>query len=239
MELKVIEPDWPAPANVRAFTTTREGGCSEGPWRSLNLGLNCGDDPVAVRRNRDRLERLFPAPPQWLNQVHGTRVAVHPGSVVEKLEADALVTTGRGRVCAVLTADCLPVFFCDASGSQVAVAHAGWRGLAAGILQRVVKEFDSNPGRLMAWLGPAIGPSVYEVQDDMKNAFEPEFSTCFIRQGDHWLFDIYQAARKVLHEAGVSSVSGGDFCTFTETELFFSFRRDGRSGRMASLIWIE
>lgn len=237
MSLEVIRPDWPAPANVHAFVTTRSGGFSSGPWNSMNLGSNCGDDPGNVVRNREKLNEQLPAPPQWLRQVHGTRVVEHPGRVETTLEADAIFSGGAIQVCAVLTADCLPVFLCDVTGSQVAVAHAGWRGLAAGVLQNVVGRMKAKPGDLMAWLGPAIGPAVYEVGGDVKSAFTGECSRCFLPKDGKWLFDLYTAARIILGRSGVSSIHGGESCAFSEQERFFSFRRDGTTGRMASLIW--
>jgi len=239
MELKLIKPDWEAPANVHAFTTTRIGGFSEGPWSSLNLGMNCGDNPLSVRSNLEQLEKLLPARPQWLWQVHGPQVAEHPGFVDQALEADGLITAKSSCVCSVLTADCLPVFFCDVFGSQVAIAHAGWRGLAGGVLQQVVNNMRAAPSDLLVWLGPAIGADVYEVQDDVKTIFGPDFASCFTPYADRWLFDMYLTARIVLKQLGVLSISGGDFCTFSDQTRFFSYRRDKITGRMASLIWME
>ena len=239
MGLRVIRPDWPAPANVHAFTTTRKGGYSRGPWSSLNLGAHCGDSPQAVENNRAALNRLLPAPPQWLRQVHGVQVVDHPGVPEADIEADAITTKNAGQVCAVLTADCLPVFFTDVQGAQVAVAHAGWRGLAGGMLQNVIRSMEGKPHDLIAWLGPAIGPQAYEVGDDVKSAFGRTFSPCFSPSGDRWLLNLYSAARIILGEAGMSSIHGGDFCTFSESDLFYSYRRDGQSGRMASVIWLD
>ena len=257
-----IRPAWPAPDNVRAVCTTRTGGCSDGPWSSLNLGERCGDDPEHVRRNRERLSERLPAPPQWLRQVHGVAAARHPGRPVAnplveplgeplvqppvqaaaELEADALVAFAPGRVCAVLTADCLPVFFCDRAGSRVAVAHAGWRGLAGGVLEATVQALETDPAELLAWLGPAIGPAVYEVGDEVAGAFRAslaaDFSAAFTACGDRWLFDLYAAARLKLAAAGLRDVRGGGLCTYSDPARFFSHRRDGVSGRQASLIWL-
>lgn len=234
-----IWPDWPAPANVRAFTTTRKGGYSQGQWNSLNLGLRCGDDNSSVLRNRKTLERCLPQSPQWLNQVHGTGVVSHPVAVAGEIEGDALVARSIGQVCAVLTADCLPVFFCNDQGGCVAVAHAGWRGLAEGILQATVAAMNEDPTQIMAWLGPAIGPRVYEVGREVRRTFGDEFSDCFVQHGERWLFDLYRTARLKLRETGVSRVYGGEFCTLSDGERFFSYRREGETGRMASLIWIN
>lgn len=249
-----ICPNWPAPDRVRAVCTTRAGGCSAGPWSSLNLGERCGDDAEHVRRNRERLSEQLPAPPQWLRQVHGAAVARHPGNPVGEplgespreagtaLEADALVAFAAGQVCAVLTADCLPVFFCDRAGSRVAVAHAGWRGLAGGVLEATVQALEADPADLLAWLGPAIGPAVYEVGAEVAAAFKAslgaDFPAAFTPREDRWLLDLYAAARLQLAAAGLREVHGGGLCTYSDPARFFSHRRDGVSGRQASLIWL-
>ena len=253
-----IRPNWPAPDRVRAVCTTRAGGCSDGPWSSLNLGERCGDDPEHVRRNRQRLAEHLPALPQWLRQVHGAAVARHPGkprgepgakSGAEPgtepeaaLEADALVAFEPGRVCAVLAADCLPVLFCDRAGSRVAAAHAGWRGLAGGVLEATVQALETDPANVLAWLGPAIGPAVYEVGDEVAEAFRAslgaDFSAAFRERGDRWLLDLYAVARLKLAAAGLRDVSGGGLCTYSDPARFFSHRRDSVSGRQASLIWL-
>jgi len=234
-----LNPEWPAPANVRAFSTTRAGGCSEGPWRSMNLGEHCGDDAVNVRCNRERLASCLPAAPQWLRQVHGRRVARHAPVVRSAPEADALVAFEPNQVCAVLTADCLPVLFCDTGGSRVAVAHAGWRGLAAGVLQATTDALECRPSELIAWLGPAIGPEVYEVGEDVARAFPDEAAQALTPRGDRFLLDLYQAARCKLANAGVTSVYGGDLCTCSDPDRFFSYRRDRVTGRMATVIWLD
>jgi len=238
-----LEPDWPAPARVRALCTTRAGGCSEGPWFSLNLGERCGDDPEHVRRNRARLAALLPAPPLWLHQVHGVDVIHHPGRPgaqgAAAPQADALVAHGSDEVCAVLAADCLPVLFCDRAGTRVAAAHAGWRGLAAGVLQATVRALETEPGDLLAWLGPAIGPGVYEVGSEVAQAFAGYAAGLRPgRRDERWLLDLYTLARLKLAEAGVPAVYGGGLCTFSDPARFFSYRRDGTTGRMASVIWL-
>lgn len=237
----VIRPDWAAPANVRAFTTTRTGGFSHGAWASLNLGDHCGDDPGHVSGNRRKLRALLPAEPYWLQQVHGRKVVRLGARAVTGVRADAAWTSAAGRVCCVLSADCLPVLFCDRAGTRVAAAHAGWRGLAAGVLEATVQAMDCNPAELLAWMGPAIGPQAYEVGQDVHDAFTAQAKTherAFKRHGERWLADLYQLAAAVLAGAGVGWVGGGHHCTFTEKPRFFSFRRDGVTGRMASVIWL-
>jgi len=234
-----LPPDWPAPPGVRATCTTRAGGCSEGAWSSMNLGTRCGDSAEHVRRNRERLARMLPAAPQWLHQVHGTAVAGHPGTASGELEADALVAFAPGQVCAVLSADCLPVAFCDRRGSRVGVAHAGWRGLAAGVLQATVAALDCHPDDVIAWLGPAIGPAAYEVGAEVVAAFRDEFDQGFRPHGERWLLDLYTVARLKLAAVGVKAVFGGGFCTYSDPERFYSFRRDGVTGRMATAVWME
>ncbi|HLF29477.1 MAG TPA: peptidoglycan editing factor PgeF [Xanthomonadales bacterium] len=252
-----IVPNWPAPANVRAVSTTRAGGFSPGPWRSLNLGLNCGDDPALVRRNRAVLRRYLPAEPCWLRQEHGVAVYRHPGSNGTETGspagwgpaaptaaplADAQVASQPGQVCVVLTADCLPVLLCNRNGQRVAAAHAGWRGLAAGVLEQTVAAMGEAPDQLLAWLGPAIGPHSYAVGDEVREAFmcqDEAAHAAFIRQGGGWLLDLYAVARQRLSRLGVTAISGGDCCTFADPERFYSFRRDGTTGRMASLVWLD
>lgn len=237
-----LQPDWPAPARVRAVSTTRAGGVSRGPFESLNLGDHVGDDPVAVAENRRRLRDLsgMPADPLWLRQVHSARVVL-AGEAPESPEADACVATG-GAVCAVMTADCLPVLFCDRGASRVAAAHAGWRGLHAGVLEATVAVLGS-PGQLMVWLGPAIGPESFEVGSEVRAAFldvavedAPAFRPS---PGGRWLADIYALARARLRRAGVEAIYGGGFDTLRDSRRFFSYRRDGATGRMASSIWLH
>ncbi len=236
-----LPADWSAPANVSAAVTTRVGGVSEPPFDSFNLARHVGDAPGAVAENRRRLVEALglPAEPAWLEQVHGTRVADldcgAPG------RADACVSRGAGRVCAVLTADCLPVLFCDRAGSVVAAAHAGWRGLVGGVLEATVAAMGVPAEDVLAWLGPAIGPASFEVGSEVRDAFlerDGAASECFRPgRGDRWWADLYALARLRLAAAGVGRVSGGGFDTVADAGRFFSYRRDGRTGRMASLIW--
>ena len=239
MNFERIIPDWPAPVQVRAFSTTRIGGVSTGPWAGFNLGSRCGDEPDNVLHNRKLLNLDLPSPVRWLQQVHGRTVWVYHHGDNSEAEADAAVSFRPGEVCAVLTADCLPVFFCNERGDRVGIAHAGWRGLAAGVLESTVRALDENPASLMAWLGPAIGPAVYEVGPEVAESFRSERKEAFVARADRYLMDIYAVARMKLEAAGVRSISGGGFCTFSETDRFYSFRRDGTTGRMAHLIWIE
>lgn len=239
-----IVPDWPAPARVRALSTTRQGGCSPAPWDSLNLGLYGGDDPGRVRSNRALLRQLLPSEPWWLRQVHGVTVVRRAPADVSGEDtapaADAQVADRAGQVCAVLAADCLPVLLCDRSGTVVAAAHAGWRGLAAGVLERTIAAMAVRPQQLLAWLGPAIGAQVYEVGDEVRRAFADGGTAAgaFRPYGRRWLLDLYAMARYRLALAGVTAVWGGDCCTFCDAHRFFSHRRDAVTGRMASLIWL-
>ncbi len=235
-------PDWAVPANVRALQTTRIGGVSRAPWASLNLGDHVGDDAAAVAANRAALRARLPADPLWLTQVHGT-VAVDADERPETREADAAFARQPGHVCAVMTADCLPVLLCDRQGKSVAAVHAGWRGLLAGVLESTVAAMNVLPGDLLVWLGPAIGPRRFEVGDEVRDAFvgeRPVAGLAFVsQQPGKWLCDIYLLARQRLQGMGVSEISGGGSCTVSEGERYFSYRRDGVTGRMASLIWLE
>ena len=220
-EVPLIIPDWPLPAGLRAVQTTRGGGVSQGPWDSLNLALHTGDAPETVQENRERLARALGLAriPTWPRQVHGA-VVVEARSTIDAVEADAVVGRGPGEVCSVQTADCLPVLFCSHDGVVVAAAHAGWRGLAAGVLEATLRTMARPPTEVMAWLGPAIGPAAFRVG-----------------AGDRWFADIYRLARLRLERAGVADIHGGGRCTFHESDRFFSYRRDGVCGRMATLIW--
>lgn len=244
MEPVLIRPDWPVAHAVQASATTRAGGVSQPPFDSLNLGAHVGDYPQAVDNNRQRLLTLadLPGEPLWLQQVHGNR-AVDAGHWQPGIEADAIYTDEANQVCAVLTADCLPVLFTDRTGSQVAAAHAGWRGLLAGILENTVARFSGRPEAIQAWLGPAIGPQQFEVGDEVFETFtaeNAEAEQAFTRRDkQHFLADIYQLARQRLARVGVNAVFGGQYCTVTDSARFFSYRRDGKTGRMASLIWIN
>lgn len=242
--MKLIRPEWPLSDTIQAFTTTRAGGVSGAPWESFNLGDHVGDHPAAVAANREQLQQfLGRARPQWLSQVHGIQVVeARGGGPVQ--EADASWSSTPGVACTVLTADCLPVLFADPAGPRVAAAHAGWRGLLNGVLEATLACFDA-PERVQVWLGPAIGPLAFEVGPEVRTAFcnlNAEAEEAFVPSPLHpgrWLADLYQLAWQRLHQAGVKQVSGGEYCTFTQQDLFFSYRRDGVTGRMASLIWID
>ena len=242
--IECIVPAWPAPARVRAVVTTRGGGVSRPPWDSLNLADHVGDDPADVAENRRRLRAhlALPAEPTWLQQVHGCDVVDADGGAI-RCPADAAVAEHAGTVCAVLTADCLPVLFCDCAATVVGVAHAGWRGLAAGVLERTIVRLGRPAHDLLVWLGPAIGPGAFEVGDDVRSAFvghDREAVGCFRPgAGGRWLADLYGLARLRLRSAGVHAVHGGGVCTFSDATRFYSYRRDGATGRMASLLWLE
>ncbi len=237
-----IVPDWPSPARVRALVTTRAGGVSVGSFASMNLAMHVGDDPAAVAGNRQRLCAHLPAVPLWLTQVHGNRV-VDAASATPGVEADATISRQPGVVCAVLTADCLPVLLCDEAGTVVAAAHAGWRGLAGGVVEAAVQAMSAPASRLLAWLGPAIGPRAFEVGAEVRAAFlshSPEAAAAFVaKENGKWLADLYRLATLRLHALGVERVFGGGFCTFYEAGRFYSYRREQATGRMASLIWLE
>jgi YfiH family protein len=249
--MELIVPDWDAPSNIGAFTTTRKGGFSKAPFDDgaggggLNLGTRTGDNPEDVRRNCELVGRLLPAEPAWLTQVHGTAV-VDAAQVTAAPAADASITTTRGVVCAVQTADCLPVLFCDVEGKVVGAAHAGWRGLAAGVLEKTIEAMrDAGAGEIMAWMGPAIGPDNFEVGEDVLTAFAanaPVPAAAFRPIGGKpgkYLADMYRLARQRLLGAGVEHCYGGGLCTFADRSRFYSYRRERDTGRMASLIWIK
>jgi YfiH family protein len=239
-----IVPDWTAPARVGSLVTTRRGGLSVGVFASLNLGEHVGDDPAAVAANRELVRRRIGVRPVWLRQVHGAQVIDAAGSAgPHPPEADAAFSRQTGIACAVMTADCLPVLLCDTGGTVAAAAHAGWRGLLAGVLEATVAAMQV-PGRdLLAWLGPAIGPHAFEVGGEVRAAFvaaAPDAAEAFRPSGSgKWLADIYLLARQRLARQGITRVFGGGFCTVSETERFYSHRRDGQTGRMASLIWLK
>ena len=243
--MDVITPAWPAPANVVARQTTRHGGISIAPYTSLNFGLHVGDEAAVVEANRDTLRAALDLPnaPVWLEQVHGTQVLTLPSNSANRV-ADAVLTRTPGQVCTVMSADCLPVLFCDTAGTVVAAAHAGWRGLAGGILEATLAAMAVDPAQVLVWLGPAIGPQHFEVGGEVKRAFmaaTAQAESAFNPSGveDKWLADLYQLARLRLQAAGVVHCYGGDYCTYNESERFFSYRRDKTTGRMASLIWLE
>ncbi len=243
-DIELIRPDWPAPDNVQACCTTRAGGVSEGVFSSLNLATHVGDWPEHVLQNRQRLRQRagLPAEPVWLCQCHGKQVVeLTAHSKHDAPQADAAHSREAGVVCAVLTADCLPILMCDLDGGQVAAIHAGWRGLHAGVISNTVQQFDCAPHELLVWLGPAIGSQAFEVGGDVYTAFVSKSrvnQTAFEPAGDqHWRCDIYQLARLELQALGTEAIYGGQWCTHSDASRFYSFRRDGETGRMASLIW--
>jgi hypothetical protein len=235
-----ITPDWPAPQKVRALITTRSGGVSQGPYASMNPADHVGDDPLAVAQNRALLRAHLPSEPFWLKQVHGDIVAEAGSGPVE---ADACIAREAGQVCVVLTADCLPVLFATSDGSVVGAAHAGWRGLCAGVLERTVAAMGAPGNQVLAWLGPAIGPSAFEVGPEVREAFmaqDAAAAAAFAPQANgKYLADLYLLARQRLAKAGVTQVYGGGDCTYSDAARFFSYRRDGATGRMAALVWID
>jgi YfiH family protein len=237
-----IVPDWPAPPRVRALVTTRQGGVGNGNFASFNLAEHVGDNPEVVASNRKILRQHLPNDPLWLEQVHGIR-CVDAASVQPGEAADACVAHAPKQLCVVMTADCLPVLLCDKTGSAVGIAHAGWRGLAGGVIESTVAAMACPPSRLLAWLGPAIGPQAFEVGDDVRAAFvavDAAATEAFApHKGGKWHCDLYRLARQRLNACGVSEIGGGGFCTFSEADRFYSYRRDRQTGRMASLIWLD
>jgi len=243
-ETSYIAPQWPAPENIKAFCSTRQHGHSKKPFDSFNLAFHVKDSPQHVVRNRDKLRHdwALAHEPLWLNQVHGTTVILCQNYSDSAPTADGCISREVQRPCAILTADCLPILLCANQGDEVAALHAGWRGLAHGIVDNAIKQMRTPPAQLLAWLGPAIGPSVFEVGPEVRLDFiaasrdnEAGFSPY---HGNQWLADLYQLARLNLQRCGVQRIYGGDFCTVTQADYFFSFRRDkGETGRMASVIW--
>lgn len=239
-----LAPDWPAPARVRAFVTTRAGGVSEGEHASMNLGLSSGDRAEHVARNRAIVRELLPADPPYMRQVHGIAVAqldaLAPGEVII---ADGAVTGSRGRVAAVLTADCMPLLLADREGTRVAAVHAGWRGMAAGVIESAVAAMRVDPARILAWMGPTIGPDAFEVGPEVREAFVARDARAEEAFRAHvpgkFMADLYRLARQRLAARGVREVSGGGFCTYHERERFFSYRRAQKSGRMGAFVWME
>ena len=241
-----LKADWPAPEFIKAGTTLRQGGMSVAPYNSFNLATHVGDEFVVVEKNRAMLK--VPNAPQWLEQTHSTKAILLPSKETVP-KADAAYTSDKNIVCAVMTADCLPLLVTDKDGSCIAAIHAGWRGLCDGIIEETIKSLPAAPESLLVWLGPAIGADVYEVGKEVydaftlgvhENAIVPEVKQAFTpTTAQHWLLDMYQMARLRLNKLGVSHIYGGDHCTLSEDEQFFSYRRDGVTGRMASLIWID
>lgn len=256
-DLNFIVPNWPAPANVKALQTTRTGGISQAPYESLNFGAHVNDDAIAVAKNRQLLSPYLPSEPVWVNQVHGIEVIDAAKSTCMQ-NADASFTTKPNVVCVTMTADCLPVLFCDKAGTVVAAVHAGWRGLCDGVIEAAVNKLSVEKSEILAWLGPAIGPDAFEVGDEVRQQFiqhDQQAEQAFQSLGDHeinqkWLCNMYMIAQQRLNKIGVTQIYGGSehgtydknctekFCTYTDDARFFSFRRDKVTGRMASLIWL-
>lgn len=246
-----ITPEWPVPANVRSYISTRIGGVSASPYASNNLGLHVGDDPELVAKNRAQLsdELGLAQMPQWLEQVHGVKVVNAKGDGVVRT-ADGSYSDQPGQACLVMTADCLPILLCDRQGTQVAALHCGWRSLAKGICARGLQKFTAKPGDILAYLGPAISQPHFEVGVDVLEAFfkaarnqehAEHIATAFVsaQRPLHFYADIYALARAELNALGVTAIYGGDYCTYADESRFYSFRRDKVTGRMASLIWRE
>jgi hypothetical protein len=246
-----LAADWPQtslkkPENVHAFTTLRNGGFSSGDYEEYNLAMHVGDELQSVNSNRTKLREdlCLPAEPVWLEQVHSNTVICADDVAANNIvQADASFSRKKGVVCAVMTADCLPVFFCDQAGAEVAVAHAGWRGLHAGIISNTVAAMQTPADEILVSLGPAIGPQAFEVGEEVLHAFVSKNSlnkTAFVATTEgHYLCDIYQLAHIELQSTGIRLVAGGDYCTYSETQRFFSYRKQPNTGRMASLIWLD
>lgn len=240
-----LKPNWPAPASIKAYSTCRTGGVSEGPYASFNLGLSAGDEHAHVMENRQRLAEMLALPdtPIWIKQIH-SNIAVPATPENRFTEADASYTREKNRVCIVMTADCMPILLCNQQGTEVAAIHAGWRGMSSGIIEATIKGLHSPRSDLLAWLGPAIGPQHFEVGDEVRAAFiaadaSAEIAFEATRPG-HWLANLYVLAKQRLQRAGISSIHGTEHCTYAHPDVFFSHRRDqGKTGRMASLIWID
>ncbi|MDX2319417.1 MAG: peptidoglycan editing factor PgeF [Moritella sp.] len=246
---RLIQPNWPAPSNVKALSTTRLGGVSHAPYAGLNLGLHVQDNSALVWQNRQLLMTAadLPQQPYWLNQTHSTEVVSlvgQPHNAEQLPAADASVTMMTGQVCLVMTADCLPLLICDKAGSQVAAIHAGWRGLLDGVIENTIAKLSATPADLLVWLGPAISQAHFQVGSDVRDAFiahDANACAAFVTDGDKWLADLYLLARQRLHALTVnaSDIYGGDYCTYRQTDLFYSYRRDNQTGRQASLIYLE
>ncbi len=250
-KLNFITPNWPAPANVHALQTNRDGGTSLAPYDSFSLGGHVGDKPIHLAHNRQRLSQYLPSEPVWLNQVHGVNVLNLDEIVAANTDclpdADASYTSRKNVVCVTMTADCLPILLCDQAGTAVASIHAGWRSLCDGVIEATVAKMPAKSADLMAWLGPAIGPNAFEVGFEVREQFiakDAKSERAFKPQGENqeqekWLADIYKIATQRLNNCGITQIYGGGECTFTDEKRFFSFRRNGVTGRMASLIWLE
>ena len=250
-KLNFITPNWPAPANVHALQTNRDGGTSLAPYDSFNLGGHVGDKPIHLAHNRQLLSQHLPSEPFWLNQVHGVNVLNLDEIVAVNTDclpdADASYTSRKNVVCVTMTADCLPILLCDQAGTAVASIHAGWRNLCDGVIEATVAKMPAKSADLMAWFGPAIGSNAFEVGFEVREQFmakDAKSERAFKPHGknqeqEKWLVDIYKIATQRLNNCGITQIYGGGECTFTDEKRFFSFRRDGVTGRMASLIWLE
>lgn len=246
--MSMIIPNWNAPQNVKAFASTRVGGFSSDAYQGLNLGTHVGDDASFVENNRVWLKQQanMPASPIWLNQTHSIDVVTVLEPTTDIIDADGAFTTAKGVVCSAMTADCLPVILTDTNGTQVAAVHAGWRGLAGGILENAVAKFSNidKANQVIAWLGPAIGEDVFEVGNDVLDAFvrfDPQAKLAFKAKSEpgKWLANMSQLATQRLHKAGVTSVTDSNLCTYADSDAFYSYRRDGITGRQATFIWLE
>jgi YfiH family protein len=244
-ELDLIIPNWPAPANVKSLQTTRSGGVSAAPYASLNLATHVNDNPLAVAQNRQLLRPYLPSEPVWINQVHGVDV-IDAATSCSLQNADAAYTTSANVVCVTMTADCLPVLLCDTRGTVVAAVHAGWRGLCDGVIEAACHKMAVPASEILAWLGPAIGPNAFEVGADVRAQFmqhDQQASLAFKPWAEKWRCDLYLIAKQRLNKLGVTQIYGGgvnaDFCTYTDEDRFYSFRRDNVTGRMATLIWMS
>ena len=239
-----LTPDWPAPQNIKAITTTRTGGVSQAPFDSMNLGDHVGDDPNAVRQNRQILADTLglSKSPIWLNQIHSDLVS-NLDDPQPLIDADAATTTTKGQACVVMTADCLPVLFCNKAGTVVAASHAGWRGLHASILEKTVAAMNSPAEEIIAWLGPAIGSTAFEVGGEVRQAFmdvQKQAEQAFTaKDNGKWLADIYLLAKQRLNAIGVKQIYGGGECTYSNKQRYYSYRKAAKTGRMASLVWME
>lgn len=242
--MELAYPNWPAPSQVNGFSTTRNGGISQPPFDTLNLGFHVGDDVKSVQCNRDTLNQLLPAPALWLNQIHSNTVVVVDSdysTLGYTPDADAFYTQCKNQPLAIMTADCLPLFLCDRQGSQVAVVHGGWRGLANGIIANTIAHFSCSPDDILAYLGPAIGPNAFEVGIDVVDAFASLDTASIFKakiNGKYWA-DIFSIARAQLAQLGIKAVSSQELCTYQNSDLFFSYRRNSNTGRMAHVIWLS
>ena len=244
LQTTFIIPNWPAPANVKALQTTRNGGISAAPYNSLNLGEHVKDNPLHVAQNRQLFSQFLPSEPVWLNQVHGIDV-IDATNTSCAPSADASYATRKNVVCVTMTADCLPILLCDQAGTAVASIHAGWRSLCDGVIEATVKQMSVESSQLMAWLGPAIGPNAFEVGAEVREQFmakDAKAEIAFKKYNDKYLANIYKIATQRLNSLGITQIYGGGqdepWCTYTDENHFFSFRRDGLTGRMATLIWL-